>query len=106
MTLLTIAEAGILTGFSATLLKKLTKYAPKAGEDRKLKCKRSDGMLLFKESELLSFKKYLSQPWPRPKAGPRARSCQEESAGGPPPARAIIPLNALATFASKSDSIW
>jgi len=39
-------------------------------------------------------------------AMPSARSCQAENADGTPPARAIISLNALATFVSKSASIW
>lgn len=34
---------------------------------------------------------------------PRGQSCQAKSAGGTPPARAIIASNALATFAAKSD---
>ena len=64
-------QAALLTGLSPTLLRWLTKYAPKSGSDRKLLFTRKDGdTLFFDRDELIAFNDWLKSPWPR-KGGER-----------------------------------
>jgi len=58
-------QAAAMVGLSPRLLRWLTKYAPKQGDDRKLKAKKEvDGILFFDEEELRSFNEWLRLPWP------------------------------------------
>jgi DnaJ-class molecular chaperone len=58
-------EAAALTGMSPTLLRWLTKHAPKSGISRKLKIDHeSNGCLYFDRQEVLEFDAWLKAPWP------------------------------------------
>jgi hypothetical protein len=58
-------EAAALTAMSPTLLRWLTRYAPKSGIARKLKIHHeSDGCLYFERDEVLEFDAWLKAPWP------------------------------------------
>ena len=50
MKLLNEYEAAVKTGMSPTLLRWLTKYAPKSGEPRKLKIAKEDKGVVFFEA--------------------------------------------------------
>ena len=58
-------EAACFIGLSPTLLRWLTKYAPKFSDGRKLKyVKKEDELYFFARSELRAFNDWLKVPWP------------------------------------------
>jgi DnaJ-class molecular chaperone len=66
-------EVAATVGMSPTLLRWLTKHAPKSGDPRKLKIAKEDkGIVFFEEQEVLSFNEWLRLPWPH-KPGMRPR---------------------------------
>lgn len=71
MALLSPAEAAIQTGYSVELLEKLTSYAPKHGEQRKLEVKRLADEVWFDDADVMDFIRYLKAPWPVPEGGTR-----------------------------------
>lgn len=66
MPLLSISEAAIRVGYSIELLTYLSKKCPKHNETRILPAKKIDEVLHFDEAELLSYQRYLNEPWPIP----------------------------------------
>jgi len=69
--LVSVYEAAVLIQLSPTLLKWLTKYAPKSDSSRKLLvAKRSKEVLFFDRNEVIAYDVWLRRPWPS-KAGKR-----------------------------------
>ncbi len=59
-------EAAARVGLSPSLLRWLTKHAPKHGDTRKLKVSKIEhDVYFFDEQELLSFDAWLKLPWPK-----------------------------------------
>lgn len=65
MALIAEIEAAMHMGISVELLEYFTETCPKYGEDRLLPRKVIDNVPHFDSNELLSYQKYLSQPWPK-----------------------------------------
>jgi hypothetical protein len=65
MALIAEIEAAMHMGISVELLGYFTETCPKYGEDRLLPRKVIDNVPHFDSNELLSYQKYLSQPWPK-----------------------------------------
>jgi hypothetical protein len=62
---LNVHEAAYLLSMSPELILWLTTHSPKSGDKRKLKIARTvEGVAMFEKSELLSFNKWLMDPWP------------------------------------------
>jgi hypothetical protein len=57
-------EAAMQMGIGVELLRYFTETCPKHGEDRLLPKKVIDNVAHFDSNELLSYQKYLAQPWP------------------------------------------
>jgi DnaJ-class molecular chaperone len=62
-------HGAIIVRMSPELLNWLTRYSPKRGETRKLRCAKVDGEPYFDESELQDFDAYLKAPWPCEEGG-------------------------------------
>jgi DnaJ-class molecular chaperone len=58
-------EAAMQMGISVELLRYFTETCPKYGENRLLTKKVIDNVAYFDSNELLSYQRYLSQPWPK-----------------------------------------
>lgn len=72
MALLNKVESAMLLNITVELLEYFVSYAAKGKNSRKLKVeKRIDGEWYFLDSELNSFRIYLSEPWPKPDKGQR-----------------------------------
>jgi oligoribonuclease (3'-5' exoribonuclease) len=64
---LTPIEAAMQFGTSVELLDYFRVKCPKKGQNRVLKANISDGLTWYDEAELLSYQKYLNEPWPHAK---------------------------------------
>ncbi len=65
MPFLSKAEADLKLGYSIELIEYFIKKCPKKGETRTLSTTTSPAGTLIDEDELLSFQRYLNQPWPK-----------------------------------------
>ncbi len=72
VTYLTKIEAAMRLGYSVELIDYFTQNCPKRGEERKLVIVSLTNEEFFDESVLLSFHRYLNEPWPLPEKGGRA----------------------------------
>ncbi len=71
MGLLSKVEAAIKLGVSIELIEYFIKKCPKSGQKRKLAVVGTAMGDMIDENELLSFQKYLNEPWPLPASGQR-----------------------------------
>ncbi len=71
MPLLNRIEAAVQLGVSPDLLDYFASKCPKRGEKRLLKFSEQNGMRYFDKAELLSYEKFLRDPWPLPPKGKR-----------------------------------
>ena len=62
-------HGAVSTRMSPELLVWLTRYSPKNGETRKLRCSKVDGEPYFEESDLAAYDSYLKEPWPCKEGG-------------------------------------
>jgi hypothetical protein len=64
-------EAAMQMGISVKLLTYFTKKCPKYGQTKLLPVKHMEGVRYFDTADLLSYRKYLAEPWPKSQGSPR-----------------------------------
>jgi len=71
MPLLSKIEAAIALGISVELLESFVRRCPKPKATKRLPLKSIDNQDYFDESDLHAYKRFLSEPWPKPAKGAR-----------------------------------
>jgi hypothetical protein len=69
MTFLSKVDAALKLGYSIELIEYFIRKCPKKGDTRTLPATTSSAGTLIDEDELLSYQRYLNQPWPKGKDG-------------------------------------
>ncbi|MDO8875198.1 MAG: hypothetical protein Q7V40_03720, partial [Pseudolabrys sp.] len=71
MAYLSQIEAALFLGLKVETVEYLSMTCPKKGQQRTLKFVNSEAGKTYDEGELESYRDYLNEPWPLPKAGTR-----------------------------------